>query len=656
MSNALPLSLAAYFIPPDDCVGEFVLLTGYSADYHFLNDALEKFTSNVKSQRAFEGSVSIALMLDPTHQQISPVDCPGLLHLASNPEVTNKFKLLHAKVGLLLFKNKLNNQHTVRLIVSTGNWTRQTLTDSLDLVWSIDYDCADTTVLQSQSDIAKAFDFINYTLGFFTSDLLTSKSLNGKETLTALRYLKFTTVLTNIKPAIGITPRFFDNRSSSLIKQIPLLVKTHANDKKRNSLVLGSGFYEGGGTADKIPTVITSIENMLREAGLLTNNPEKDIYVNLTNCQAIANSASALQDNQWSIRPAFDALYEGKNHQRALHAKFIFSAQYRNDSDECKKPWLYLGSGNLTAPGLLQPASLHGGNLEAGIVFAPQGLNWFGEENPELRISNKLPIDWDEQQLITDETLLNSGAEMPEHDSLFLAAPVCYFSLVKINDELLGLIPSSDMAQDYQVLIADGQACQFENDMFLWPESAPRQVVVSWRNDGQTMTTYVPVLDEFGRLAATVLPMLEIDDAWAQFGSFPILPADDGYDGQIQDEVSIPSGAGPQVNATHGYHLNNMMGLIEHIAQKQTTIAPLDWAQWCNRLEQTFCQMNQSAVFQYFKEVGINPLSPLWAKPFRPIYAEDQHSAEGRLYEDSLNKIETTLKLTGLLTLGADHE
>ena len=56
MSNPLPLSLSAYFVPPTDCIGEFGLLTGYSADTHFFNDALDKFTQTIKSQRAYEGS------------------------------------------------------------------------------------------------------------------------------------------------------------------------------------------------------------------------------------------------------------------------------------------------------------------------------------------------------------------------------------------------------------------------------------------------------------------------------------------------------------------------------------------------------------------------------------------------------------------------
>lgn len=59
-----------------------------------------------------------------------------------------------------------------------------------------------------------------------------------------------------------------------------------------------------------------------------------------------------------------------------LHAKFLFGASYRENSSYCNSPWVYLGSGNLTNPGFANPASTHGGNLEAGVVFLPEPLLW----------------------------------------------------------------------------------------------------------------------------------------------------------------------------------------------------------------------------------------------------------------------------------------
>ena len=55
------------------------------------------------------------------------------------------FRLMHAKVALLGFRSNTDDveRWQLRLIVSTGNWTRATLEDSLDLAWRIDISSAD---------------------------------------------------------------------------------------------------------------------------------------------------------------------------------------------------------------------------------------------------------------------------------------------------------------------------------------------------------------------------------------------------------------------------------------------------------------------------------------------------------------------------------
>jgi len=656
MSQTLPPSLAAYFIPPADSVGTFALLTGYSADYHFLNDTLEKFTQNIKSQRAFEGAASIAMMLDENHPQITAVDCPGLVHLASTQSVKNKFKLLHAKVGLLLFKHKNTEQQTIRLVVSTGNWTRQTLEDSLDLVWSIDYKVGQTQDEQVQVDIAKAYDFLKYTLGFFDEGLLTSKKVNNEPTITALRYQQFKDALGTVKRVKNVKPRFFDNRSQSLLSQIPELIRSHSTSSKRNYLCVGSGFYEGGDLVGQMPKAIAAIEKFLRESDLLTQQPGKDIFVNPLNCQAVATNTETIQKNGWCIRPAFDALYEGKNHVRSLHAKFIFSAT--ESGNKCQSSWLYLGSGNITAPGLLNKATLHGGNLEAGILFSPKGLNWYGDPDPDLCISQKLPINWDNEKIIADTEQLSAGGDMPEHDEQYHAAPVSYFTISQSGSSECWLSSDEEGEHAYQVVSPENEVCEILNEKVFWAFSKPRQVLVRWQSNGSACSTYVPVFDEFGRLAATALPELEVDDAWSQLGAFPVLPCEWGdNDGDNKDGKT---GLGGQTNngssSNSDYYLNQMMCLIEQIAQKQTHIKELDWPQWCHRLEQTFCQMANASSIQYFHQVSINPLSALKAKPFRPSFAEDTQSKAGLLYEQVLSKIEVTLGLTHLLQLGDEHE
>src|SRR4051812_39826789 len=132
-----PLSLAQHFEAPEDFLGSFGWLCGFSADVGFLDDAVERFTRRTHAQRAYEGRIAMALLLDPSNPQIPPKDVPGVLHLPVNGVLP--FRLLHAKVALIGFRHTSDaRQWRLRLIVSTGNWTRQTLEESLDLAWRID--------------------------------------------------------------------------------------------------------------------------------------------------------------------------------------------------------------------------------------------------------------------------------------------------------------------------------------------------------------------------------------------------------------------------------------------------------------------------------------------------------------------------------------
>ena len=132
-----PLSLAQHFEAPDDFIGCFGWVCGYSADGGFLDDAVERFTRRIHAQRAYEGRIAIALMLDPSNPQITPKEVPGVMHLPMTG--VPPFRLLHAKLALLGFRHTSDaRQWRLRLIVSTGNWTRQTLEESLDLAWRID--------------------------------------------------------------------------------------------------------------------------------------------------------------------------------------------------------------------------------------------------------------------------------------------------------------------------------------------------------------------------------------------------------------------------------------------------------------------------------------------------------------------------------------
>ena len=111
---------------------------------------------------------------------------------------------------------------------------------------------------------------------------------------------------------------------------------------------------------------------------------------------------------------------------------------------------------------------------------------------------------------------------------------------------------------------------------------------------------------------------------------------DEGHPGEDSDEDHVHEGdegdgasddgqvkgAEMDVEVDKRYSINTMMVLIELIAEKQTEVSEKDWIQWCTRLEQTFSQLKSSSAFTFFKNIAINPISPLWQPPFRPDFAE----------------------------------
>jgi hypothetical protein len=455
-----PSSLAQHFEAPEDFIGCFGWLCGYSADVGFLDDAAERFTRRVHAQRAYEGRIAIALMLDPGNPQITPEEVPGVFHLPMGG--APPCRLLHAKVAILGFRHTSDAQQwRLRLIVSTGNWTRQTLEESLDLAWRVDLSDKDLKlendlVPQACADLRAAWGMLSWLQRRFDLRVLNARAPGRQdfesESATVERW-----IARAIKLGTGLSPRFFDNRGSSLLAQLPELVRKHTSHSARNYLGLGSGFYESSGSNDKIPSVLMKVVDTLHDAELLTRRPEIDIFVNPTACQAVANCVPAFNHAGWKVRAAGQP--ECFKLPRTLHAKFIFSANHRDNSYLCNSAWIYLGSGNLTGPGFANKMATQNGNLEAGVVFAADSLRWHPAKGipPESVLTNLLPLQWD-----TDFSQrpgdLEAGSDMTDPETQYSAAPVAYFFWI-VEDEISWLRTSEE--------ITDPSICSTKPEVFV---------------------------------------------------------------------------------------------------------------------------------------------------------------------------------------------
>lgn len=659
-------SLAQHFDAPEGYLGHFGWMCGYSADATFLNDAAERFTRLTPAQRTHLGRISLGVFLDPGNPAISLLDAPGVAHLPILDVTERPFRLLHAKVSLLGFRHTERcDRWRLRLIVSTGNWTRQTLEESLDLVWRIDVDSemqtdSDSGTLQAFANIKAAHGLLSWMEGYFDTRLL-SATPQGKFDETKHTRDQFEDWVRSCSEKAKGLPQFFDNRNNSLLDQLPKKIKACGNGVARNYLAMGSGFYETAVDQDRMPAVPGSIIHTLKSASLLTRNPAVDLFVNPQACQAIATSVTALNEQGLTTRPAAQpSSVFGTGHPRSLHAKFLFSANYRENSSACNSAWIYLGSGNLTGPGFAERMSASAGNLEAGVVFAPPQLYWEEEQGIEAWqvVTNLLPIQWDED-FDDSPNQLQPGAGMEPRGPSYIAPPVAWLNWwedAKGNELRVPEPVSDDFPSNFVVLDSTGSECQRSDSGFQWCNLQPRQVRCRWRAGDEHQEGDLPVVDGLGRIAAAQLPNIGLEEAFWQLADFPLPPEVDEDDGD-SGERDEPGNRSPRGKRTESasYPIRQMMELIESIADKQTEISNMDWNLWCHRLEKTLGQAKECPVVKTFRELGLNPLSPLKQAAFRPKFAETGAPPEGQLYESTLARIEKAWGVDHLKSIGGQR-
>lgn len=654
-------SLSRHFEAPTGLVGHFGWVVGYSADEDFLNAAAERFTTYTADQRANHARVALALMLDPGVPGLDWVGIPGVARLHLKDVRTKPFRLLHAKVAILGFRHaQRRDAWHLRLVVSTGNWTRQTLEDSLDLGWRIDVASDDLSEPTSKcrrdcADLAAAADLLAFLRRLFDTRLMHASATGPADVAWLDDCLLVCAGL-----ADG-TARFFDNRRQSLLAQLHGLVTAATGEREhRNYLAMGSGFYEapGGSTAPEVPDQIVSA---LKDAGLLTASADVDLFVNRLACQAVAHSVKALKRRGITVRPATapSEVY-GELSARTLHAKFLFSANFRQNSNRCGGAWVYLGSGNLTGPGFTASMSPHTGNLETGVVFAPGPLQWSQVEgsSPNDVVTSLLPVQWSES--VTGDAQLQEGAPYDHPSVLHEAPPVAWFAWHENATGSWLQIPAGDVVHQREaalhLLLPDGSTLDAVDGGFPWYGERPRVVRCRWNAAYGKDEADIPVIDEFGRIAAAPLRSVDVDEAWWLLAEFPLPPEEDikGTDDDGRGDPMMTGTNSVAGSTPSSYPIRRMMELVENIAEKQTGIARQDWNLWCRRLEQTLIRAKDSAPVAYFRAQRVeplNPLSPLRHESFRPDYAETPGTQDGALYEETLRRVEEAWGVAHMLPM-----
>lgn len=656
-----PKSLASHFSPPEGYVGAFGWISGFSADARFLNEAADRFTGLSGLQRMQMGEIRLALLLDPHQAALLPTSVPGLVHLPLRDLAHRPFRLMHAKVALLGFRHERDaTQWCVRLVVSTGNWTRQTVEDSLDLACDLQVfsETLGPACAQECSDIKAAAKFFEHLRGLYDTRLLDAgNALTGGDEAVALDAWLQACGKTRNNPE-KLPPRFIDSRTRPLLDEI---LDAAQSRKPGAYLAIGSGFYEGGanGTDDgnTQPMVPVAVVRRLKAANLLKARAEVELYVEPTACQSIATAVDYLwehPEHAIAVHAAVPPIrVYGDKSRRTLHAKFMFAANLSQQTGACNNAWLYMGSGNFTVAGMLRKMSTHGGNLEAGMVLFPDDLYWRGNAKDPALLSNRLPLDG--PPLDADASGLSAGEPWQLPSTPYYAPPLAF---LRWRSEGI-LAPTTDddagqpLPETVHVLTESGEACAQVAGGYAWPGPMPRMVRLRWKAEDAVREAWVPVIDGFGRVAATPLGAMELADVELQLMCFPGVPEQEGDISEHEDLDDAPQGTGGKRQAgqqavTQGAAIRQMMGMVERIASRQVDIPAIDWARWCVRLEQALCQAQESEAVAAFVAMGINPLTPLRAAPFRPSFAEDGSAEPGARYEDMLNRVEQAWKTQGL--------
>jgi len=645
MSNT---SLLQYFEPPAEFIGYLGLVCGYDAADECARNMVERFCN--LAMWSPQGFQPLVFMVDASSGFKS---CPedGWLRLYQKHNYQRPYRMLHAKVALLAFQSINNPAHwRIRLLVSTGNWTNQTVNDSLDLMWSVEVDSLTLGDATACADIKAAWKMMRWLSELHNTSILKYTSDTSRISVNAERWKNYCSWLDHVGKKASGQPRFFDNRQESLLAQLPTQIKEHAKGGRRSYLAMGSGFFESSKSVS-VPDVLQKIvETLQADCGLL-KSAEVEIIVNELSCQGIAHSKDKVIEKKWMISCPVHKLEP----HRTLHAKFLFSAYDDGEKPHfCLKPWVYLGSGNLTHPGFASKMSRSGGNLEAGVVFHPGKLTWYPNKDYAC-ISEFLPISWP-RTAANLENLAN-GADFPDKGEDYPAPPV---SFALWQGPGLRLPVQEDPSVPCQIIASDKKPCVEQDGLFIWPASRPSKVDICWYEDGARQFATVPVIDEFGNVGAIPAPAQSIAEALDRLGDFPLLSCPDDPENEGDDNTPDGSGEGGSRSAAPAapavpYPVRTIMSLVERIAEKQTSLTEAEWPRWCMQLEQTFVAMkDNNDVAAIVAQLNINPLQALYAAPFRPSFAEHADTEASKMYEHTIAAIESAWGLQDKQALGVE--
>lgn len=588
-------SLLTLFAPPEGCIGDFGMLCGFTASRDVLDRIARTFSGDGSRPR-------LAAFIHPTAAAVT--DVPGIawMHFRSRPP----FRLLHAKVALLGFRAA--DGYRLRLAVSTGNWTAEPLTTSIDMFWSGEL-ATHAPDRQLVSDIRAVADLFGW-LRTRCDDGLLRQTFDG--TRPDESFLEAIGAL----PVSPFPPRFVDTRAESMRSQII----ARLTGGKKGHLVIGSGFYEGSDDEEG-EGLIESLRAELVRNRRLARNAVFDLVLNPDSCQGLHAQAARLVENGWTLRKPGSC--HAEHSQAKLHAKYLFLAKHVG-SGEIGPAQIYIGSANFSRMGFESVAP--SGNLEAGIVITlDPKLSW--RRNARNGIRDFLPGDFDADVELA--TLAVGGAYVPPPDP----PPPPPIAFVEWADGRLGVPDGCN--EKVEIFGSDEKPVALPCD---WPAPPPAFVALhpsGWK---------VPVRAD-GALVVPKRGRPSLEDILAGIGRFPAFTIggeEDEDDTEGLDRETLGEAPASVDDVARAYPVRQMMRLITRLTEAQKALDPREWQRWCRELQQDLPSVaeTETAMIAPFVAAGANPLRALANVEFLPAGVD-----VGRI-EAALSRIEEAWRLS----------
>lgn len=612
-------ALLDLFAPPPGYTGNFGWICGFTADGAVMREIADRFTIGAGSFATTFQRPALLLITDPASPQIAPDRAPGVYHMTLAPSWRERFRgrgIFHAKVALLHFSGTTSKTSTTqpdifRLVVSTGNWTRETLERNIDLFWSVEVPHSDPPVVsRSLTDIMVARDMFTGLQPHLSPN---PWAVAPDGDAMQAPYADTLRLLNAIKAPPSETPRFFHSMDQPLRK--PLLERFDGQQHGPLT-ILGSGFFAGGDPAPVGSSQPQGAEVFLRK--LVSDLSDKDkaqpvcIVLNPDACQDLATAAPALKARQWRFfAPRFPEGNDGA--QGKLHAKFI----YRGKKDRLKG-LLYIGSGNLTPAGMGALAGSGIWNFEAGVVIPVDK-----PDRPDVH----LPYCATEE-LDLKETKLQGGGPFEIACEFSGDCPLTHFTLIE-NSAGLWLQPRP-VPSDFcgiHFSHSGGNWQPLSERIALNPERLPPALVrLRWSSDGDdTANIAVPVLNERGLQVVPEAQHRRLEDVWdalMQIAATGREPEPEPSENEEDDEGRHKGSRGQ--SATTGpatYATRRLMAVITAFGEVQAELPAGQTRLWANRLIEHARSLarTEGDVLRGLQQIQLNPFRHLGRTEFMPL-------------------------------------